>query len=123
MFERLKALAASYFVLAAGLQYNDPDPWAWIAIYAAAAAVSWWCRGRSRQPIPALLVGAFATLWALSLLPGAQGVEFLDLPQPMHTKGGAVEVAREVGGLGIVAVWMLALATKNRAALSRPGES
>lgn len=29
------------FVLCAGLQYNDPDPWLWIPIYLYAAVLCW----------------------------------------------------------------------------------
>ncbi len=103
-------LAAACFVLVAALQYNDPDPYVWIAIYGAAALVSWLQRRRPARSIPALLVGSVAVVWALCLFPEAQGVGLLDLPRPMHTKGGAVEAAREVGGLSIVAAWMFFLA-------------
>jgi hypothetical protein len=110
MLERFQLLAAACFVLAAVLQCNDPDPYVWIAIYGAAALVSWLQRSRPARLIPALLVGCIATIWAFSLFPEAQGVGLLELPRPMQTKGGAVEAAREVGGLSTVAVWMFVLA-------------
>ncbi len=109
MVERLQAAVAACFVLVAALQYNDPDPYAWIAIYGVAALVSWLQRSRPARAIPALLVGSVATVWALCLVPEAQDAGLLDLPRPMHTKGGAVEAAREVGGLSIVAAWMFFL--------------
>ena len=52
-------LAAACFVLVAALQYNDPDPYVWIAIYGAAALVSWLQRRRPARSIPAVLVGLF----------------------------------------------------------------
>jgi hypothetical protein len=109
MFARLKQLAAAYFILVAVLQYNDPDPWGWIAIYLAAAIISLLQRREPQHITPPLLLGALAALWALTLLPGAQGVALTDLPKPMHTRGGTVELAREVGGLTILALWMFVL--------------
>ena len=109
MFTRLRWVAAGCFLLVAVLQYNDPDPWNWIALYLAAAAISLLQRPEPRWTIPPLLLGTLAAIWALTLVPGAQGVALADLPRPMHTNGGAVELAREVGGLTILALWMFVL--------------
>jgi len=110
MMKRVQAVVAACFLLAAALQYNDPDPYVWVAVYGAAGLVTWLQRRQPRRRIPALLVGSLAAIWALSLLPEAQGVGLFDLPRPMHTKGGAVEAGREIGGLSVVAIWMFALA-------------
>ena len=36
----LNALFLAAYLLSALVQYNDPDPWAWVAIYLATAAVA-----------------------------------------------------------------------------------
>ncbi len=37
MKKALRLLLAVLALAVAGLQFNDPDPWAWVAIYLAAA--------------------------------------------------------------------------------------
>ena len=109
MFACLRWVAAGCFLVVAALQYNDPDPWNWIALYLAAAAISLLQQPGRRWAIPPLLLGTLASIWALTLVPGATGVTLTDLPRPMHTKGGAVEHAREAGGLTLLAIWMFVL--------------
>jgi hypothetical protein len=103
-------LMAVLFGLSAALQYNDPDPLSWIALYAAAAAacVLWGLR-RVAWPVAAL-VAAIALAWAALLLPDVLGhVGPSDLFLRMSEKGGRVEIGREIGGLLIVTAWMLVL--------------
>jgi len=88
------------FVLSAGLQYNDPDPWVWVAVYLYPAAL---CGlrllGRRIAWLP--LLGAIAYVsaaawWAPPYSPG-----YLDN-----------EEAREAGGLLLGGLWMAALAVE-----------
>ncbi len=109
------------FVGSALLQFNDPDPFAWTAVYAASAVM---CgvelTGRLRAVYP-MLLALTALAWAATIAPrvlgkvpfGAMFAEF-----EMHDLG--VEESREMYGLVIVAVWMavLALAARKRVARS-----
>lgn len=98
------------FTLSAAVQYNDPDALVWVAIYLAAAAMcllQYRHNGRRWLP-PALLVIALA--WIATLLPsivGAVSLEEILASISMQTK--AVEEAREIGGLSLVALWACVL--------------
>lgn len=101
---------AGLFFVAALLQLNDPDTLQWIALYAGAliACVSW------RRHIDAwwlsAAVGVLALVWAGWLAPDVIGkVGFHEFFESMDKKGGNAEIAREFGGLLIVAGWMAAL--------------
>ena len=98
------AVGAVAFVWMATLQRNDPDPAPWFAIYGAAALVS--AVGALRRT-PLLLAAALALLsfgWAATLLP-----EMIS-----ESAWTGTEVEREVGGLVLVGVWMLALGSEGR---------
>ena len=85
------------FLVAVALQYNDPDPVQWMAIYGAAALVCLLAlRGRLPRWLPAL-VGLAALVWAAALAPRVVG------------QVAPGELFREMGGLLIVAIWMLVL--------------
>jgi hypothetical protein len=105
------------FLVAAALQYNDPDPLRWVAVYGLAAlACLLALAGRLPRPAPAL-VGVAALAWAAVIAPGVVGrVSLGDLFESYAMKSEPVEEAREMGGLLIVAAWMgvLALAGSRR---------
>lgn len=109
---------AALFAVAAALQYNDPDPLRWVALYAGAAAATiaaLHARGGWRA---ALVVAAVAGLWAALLWSDVLGrVEATDLWRKMSAKGGKVEEYREAGGLTLVAAWLTASGLLGR----RPG--
>ncbi len=113
------------FVFSAALQYNDPDPWGWAAVYlwAAGACIAWergglgpaapgrgpggtpLKRARGLHPVWWALPGVCLT-WSGTILAGMT----LQVPLAqaltdwgMHTAGS--EEAREIGGLWIVAAW------------------
>jgi hypothetical protein len=106
------------FAASALLQYNDPDPLGWTAIYGAAAlAALGWPRLRPPWLLP-VAVGLAATGWAAALAPQAlPGLRPADLVKTMHAGTPSIELGRELLGLLIVAVWMAVLA----ATVSRPG--
>ncbi len=114
-FRLLSALAIALFCLASAVQWNDPDPLRWAALYAAAAVVTarvvW---GGMGAVIPAAL-GAIALVWAVALLPAAMRSSFPELFRTWQMMGPAVEVGREALGLLIVAVWMGVLFRQSRA--------
>jgi hypothetical protein len=99
------------FLLFAALQYNDPDPWRWIPIYALAA---WLCYryatgGRPQQA--ALLVICFCIGYAAYLFMGTDGVmswarehDAENLVQTMKATKPWIENTREFGGLLIIVV-------------------
>lgn len=101
---------AVLFLASAALQWNDPDPARWVAVYLAAAAACL-LSGRTRLAgAVAGLTGGAAILWASLLYPEVWGVVApADLFESMQAKDGRVEVAREAGGLTIVAAWMVVL--------------
>jgi hypothetical protein len=115
-FRIINALLALTFLMAVVVQYNDPDPLRWIAIYGAAFVVSVvvWRRGRVHPAVP-LLVGAVALVWGLSImLGGPGGANYLHMFDAWEMRSLAVEQAREAIGLLIVAVWMAVLAVRAR---------
>ena len=109
MIKALNVLMAVVFITCVVLQYNDPDPLTWMPMYGSAAVVCvlyaasflrWWTSAA---------VGVFALVWASTIAPRVIGkTHFGDMFESMQAKGG-VEEAREMGGLLIVAVWMLVL--------------
>ncbi len=107
VLKRSSLVAAGLFLLAAVMQWNDPDPFGWIALYAAAAATSVaFVLMSERIWRVALVVGGAAALWAALIAPGASGAGFGDLTAEMSVYRPEIEVARELCGLLLVAVWM-----------------
>jgi hypothetical protein len=98
---------AVLFAFAAAVQYNDPDPLRWMAVYGLAMlACVRALAGRLPRPLPAL-VGLGALVWAGTLAPGVVGrVSPGELFQSYGMLSTAVEEGREMSGLLIVAVWM-----------------
>jgi hypothetical protein len=101
------ALFALLFALGAAVQYNDPDPLRWMAIYLAAAAVSAMAAiGVPRWPLPAA-VGAVALIWAATLAPTVLGqVGLGELFSAWDMESAEIERGREMYGLLIIALWM-----------------
>lgn len=98
------------FLLSVIVQYNDPDPILWMVIYGIATVICLLAAlGRLNWGIPAVM--ALATLGgALFLAPRVIGkVAFWEIFESMQMKTIAVEYAREMGGLLIIAVWMVVL--------------
>lgn len=108
---------ALLFVLGAVLQYNDPDPARWIAIYlAAAVSCLVWARHPYAWLAPALVALA-AAAWALMIALGMpEWVNPGSMFEPMQSRGGAVELSRELYGLGIIGAYMLWLIPSGRKA-------
>jgi hypothetical protein len=107
----LSGAMAILFLFACAVQYNDPDPLQWMTIYGLAAlACGLWLGRRLPRWMPAV-VGIAALGWAVVLAPGVVGrVSIGDLFESYAMKSEPVEEAREMGGLLIVASWMVVLA-------------
>jgi hypothetical protein len=106
---------AACFLFSVIVQYNDPDPIVWMLIYSlAAVACVLAIAGRLNWMFPAA-VGIAALAWALTLAPNVIGkVAFSELFEAFEMKDERVEVAREFGGLLIVAFWMTVLIWRRR---------
>ena len=107
---------AALFAFAAALQFNDPDPVQWIAIYMAAVVVSLGVALRRRVPpaaMAALVLVAIVWAGAIALrVPSAS--EYRHMFDAWEMKTPSVEEAREASGLGIVAAWMIVLLVRSR---------
>jgi Transmembrane family 220, helix len=102
-------LFLAMFLFSVVVQYNDPDPVRWMVIYGFAALTCLLELTRNqRWSLPAG-IGLIALSWASSIVPHVHGVRIADLFAEFEMKNETVEQAREIGGLLIVAFWMLAL--------------
>ncbi|MBS1808133.1 MAG: transmembrane 220 family protein [Acidobacteria bacterium] len=102
------------FLLGVLVQYNDPDPARWMAIYGAAVvACILFATGRKNWMIPAA-VGVIALLWAIDWAPGVLGkTRPSEMFASWEMKNERVEEAREFWGLIIIASWMAVLSVIN----------
>jgi hypothetical protein len=107
-------ILAALFIYAAALQYNDPDPVRWAAIYlSAAGACCLYITGRLSWFV-AGIIALIALVWAGALAPDVWGQ--ISLGQMFETwkmNNPLVEEAREMCGLLIVAGWMVVLSLTN----------
>ena len=109
------------FAFSVAVQLNDPDPLPWIAIYAAAAVV---CGFEIRRTTPVwapVMVAAIALVWSGWIAARVHEVPITALFAEWEMKDVGVEEAREMYGLAIVGLWMIAIATAawaRRSALS-----
>src|SRR5262249_42250242 len=110
----LNYVMAACFLFSVVVQYNDPDPIVWMLIYGLAGlACALAIAGRLNWIFPAA-IGVAALAWALTLAPNVIGkVAFGELFEAFEMKDERVEVAREFGGLLIVAFWMAALTAQS----------
>jgi len=114
------AMMGLLFVTGAALQFNDPDPWRWIAIYSLAALACGSAGRASWSKWVAAGAASASLLWAASLaLQMHYWVSPRQMLEPMHAYGGAVELAREMWGLVIIGMWMLLLARRGVDLLGR----
>jgi hypothetical protein len=96
------------------VQYNDPDPFTWMAIYGAACVISLIVARRGTIPLLAVLaLGGLALVWALALVAGVPSPEiFTSMFDAWEMQSARIEEAREASGLAIVAAWMAVLAVR-----------
>lgn len=98
------------FAFSVAVQFNDPDPLPWLAIYGAAAIV---CGFEIRRKTPLwapLVVAAIALTWSGWIAARVHDIPIGALFAEWEMKDVGVEEAREMYGLAIVALWMLAIA-------------
>jgi transmembrane protein TMEM220 len=103
---------ACLFLLAVVVQYNDPDPLRWMAVYGAACLIS--ARVAWAGSVPrafSLAVGAVALAWAVSIAAGGPlRSDYASMFAAWEMRSTSVEEAREASGLLIVATWMIIVA-------------
>jgi hypothetical protein len=113
IFRIVNGLMALLFAFAAYLQFNDPDPVQWVAIYAAPMVVAAWAAFRPAGypwALPAV-IAVIALAWAARIAPRAVGkIRLSQMFASWEMKDTAVEENREMFGLLIVAAWMIVLA-------------
>ena len=101
---------AAAFLLSVLVQYNDPDPVRWMAMYGAAMIACILFLLDKKHWYIFAGIGIVALLWALAWAPGVIGkTQFSELFGALEMKNERVEEAREFGGLMIVVVWMVVL--------------
>lgn len=104
-------LLLAAFVLAVVVQYNDPDPTAWMVFYGLAAiACGLELAGRGGWLLPGV-VTLVGVAWAAVIAPEALAHEtrLADLFTDAQMMNAGVEEAREALGLLVVAAWTAAL--------------
>lgn len=102
---------ALLFAFAAALQYNDPDPIPWVAIYLVASMLTGATAlgRRIHRGVPVALA-VVALGWAAVIVSGGPAAsEYGHMFDAWEMKSPAVEEAREASGLVIVAAWMAVL--------------
>jgi hypothetical protein len=112
MFRAMNWGMVALFALSTVVQYNDPDPVRWMAIYGAALLLSLYADRRGAVPAAApIVVGAIAFVWGLywsTDVPGA--ATYAHMFDHWEMQNIPIEEARETSGLFIVAAWMAVLA-------------
>jgi len=102
---RIAAVVAfAVFALSMAVQWNDPDPWAWLAVYAAPAALAVAVGlGRSHAiasgALLALYLGLFA-VWSPSLARLDR-----EAVSQIGMRSVEAEEAREAGGIALCLAW------------------
>ena len=115
---------AGLCLLAAVLQYNDPDPLGWIAVYTVTGVLTIGLRRWPDWWPAAVLLAVVALVWSVAIGPAVLGSvpsEAILRQDGMDVTGA--EEAREVLGLWLVAVWsaIVAVLARRRFASARRG--
>jgi hypothetical protein len=102
------------FIISAGLQYNDPDPYIWMPIYLFGAALCWLAFRNKFYPKFYLLGIAIFALYAAYLFFSEDGMldwmrehQAENIAQEMKATKPWIEATREVLGLVILIIALL----------------
>ena len=100
------------FVVSVVVQFNDPDPLLWAAIYALAAIICWLEIRRRTNPWLPTAAAVASLAWAATLAPRVIGrVPFGAMFAEFEMANAGVEESREMYGLLLIALWMIAVAS------------
>jgi hypothetical protein len=116
----ISAVFAGLFLLSVAVQWNDPDPLAWMAGYGAAAALSVAALLGHLPVLPNALAAVGFTLWFATIaatLSGAPTEAFTSF----HMRAASHEEPREAIGLLICALWTAFLAIRGWQQRKRSG--
>lgn len=92
------------FLLFAAVQYNDPDPWAWMALYGFVGGILLFAAFGKRHRWVALGGLLVCLIWLTFLLPEFVSWVRMGMPsitETMKTEEPHIEYTREFLGLGI----------------------
>ncbi len=103
-------------IIAALLQYNDPDPVIWMVIYGVAAAVSIGFASDRIKPYIPLILGVLGIFGFIYVFPNH--FEGFDFAQGMSSTD--VEEGREAFGLLIISMAMFLIAIRIKFGADRP---
>jgi hypothetical protein len=118
------ALFFVMFALSVVVQFNDPDPVRWAAIYGAAAVVCLLALVGRTARWPALIVGGVALVWAVTIAPRVVGkVNPREMFSAWEMKNAGVEESREMYGLLLIAFWMAGVAVRAERSAKRTQNS
>jgi Transmembrane family 220, helix len=102
------------FIISAGLQYNDPDPYLWITIYGVAALLAYMNIVKKHDRFSHLGMLLACLIYGFTLVFKTDGViswfrdhQAESLVQSMKATKPWIENAREFGGLMIIAVFLV----------------
>lgn len=102
------------FILFAGLQYNDPDPYIWIPIYLFVAILCWMAFRQKFYPrlylagiFIFIVYGAFLFFQEDGMLDWMREHETEDIASEMKATKPWIEATREVLGLVILVIVLL----------------
>jgi len=99
------------FVMSVIVQFNDPDPLLWAAIYTVAAVVCAVELRRRTNPLVPALIATVALIWAATIAPRVLGtVPFGAMFAEFEMANTGIEESREMYGLAFIAGWMIAVA-------------
>ena len=106
VFILLNVVMACLFLVGCAVQYNDPDPFVWMALYGVAAVNAGFAAAK-RYTYWSFVGAAAYLLYAVYLLPWGFLGESLFIRPTWHMISDRNELAREAVGLSVCAVWML----------------
>ena len=100
------------FAISALLQYNDPDPVRWAALYASAAVAAGCMAGGRPQPLLMAAVAGACASWMTfewySIVAFARRGDWGLLAATMKAGEPLIEESREFLGLAVVLAWCVA---------------
>ena len=107
-----RLIVSLIFVLFAYFQWNDPDPWLWIALYLTVAAVVGIAAFRAIPKTVIYVLSTLIVIWMISLLPDF--IYWVQMGMPtiaasMKAEAPHIELTREFLGLLLcgLAVWWI----------------
>ena len=109
MIRFINYLMISIFVLAAIVQYNDPQPLRWMLMYGAAALVCILYALKKLHWVTASTIVFISGVWTLLKIPQLTVYGFQHMFDDVYMIQTGVEAAREFLGLIIIFIWATTL--------------